>query len=108
VVSLGGGAFQRAANRRRLLDSGTVVYLSCPVRELYRRTRTGLVRPLLKVKPRSGETAKQASLRRIAQLLARREKYYRQAHIRISTFGKTPSEVVRLLSDKIRELHAKN
>lgn len=108
VVSLGGGAFQSAANRRRLLKSGTVVYLSCPVRELYHRTKMGSVRPLLYANPKAGETAKQAGLRRITELLAKRKEHYRKAHIRISTFGKTPSEVVRQLSDRIKELHAKN
>jgi shikimate kinase len=47
VVATGGGAILARANRKRLAESGTVVYLKTGVNELLRRTSRSRKRPLL-------------------------------------------------------------
>ncbi len=103
VIALGGGAFSHRTNRALIKKSGMVVYLSCPVRELYRRLRHLSDRPLLDSRPAAGETMRQAKLRRIANLLENRKDAYRQAHIRVSTADKTVAECVAQVYLKVKQ-----
>jgi shikimate kinase len=95
VVSLGGGAIERAENRRVLRDSGRrVVYLRCEVEELLRRIsadpQTTLSRPNL--------TALGGGREEIAALLARREPWYREvADGEIDVTGLALNDVVARL-----------
>jgi len=107
VIALGGGAFAGRANRSMITSSGLVVYLSCPVRELHRRLVNMSDRPLLEGHCLAGETKRQARLRRITTLLARRQAQYRQAHIRLSTAGKTVAEATEQLYRKVKERHGR-
>ena len=85
VIALGGGAFESAANRRLLLQSGTVVYLRCALDELVRRLRGDNSRPLLKAGGVS-ECANGESLRdRIRSLLEARKENYEKAPVVVST-----------------------
>lgn len=107
VVALGGGAFQRAANRDLVMRSGVSVYLSCAQREILRRLKRQSDRPLLHGKPRSGETRFAAMRRRVADLLAQRIATYRQADLTVSVTSRTPvqavAEIIRLLRQEATE-----
>lgn len=52
VVATGGGVVTRQANRKALLR-GHVAYLTCPIKELLKRTSSDQRRPLLKTNPES-------------------------------------------------------
>lgn len=104
VIALGGGVFTVKGNRDLVFDSGLVVYLSCSVLEILRRLsgcQNEAERPLLKVKPRPGETMRAARLRRIKSLLDKRVDRYSEADIRISTTSKTPRMVAAELKKKL-------
>ena len=104
VIALGGGAFSHRTNRALIKKSGVVVvYLSCPVRELYRRLQHLSDRPLLDGRPAAGETMRQAKLRRIAELLENRKDAYRQAHLRVSTANKTVAACVAQVYRKVKQ-----
>jgi len=94
VIALGGGAFSNRVVRDSIKQAGLVVYLSCTVREIYRRLSGKTNRPLMNVKPAAGETSREARLRRIHNLLNRRLAHYRQADVTFATTGKTPRQVV--------------
>ena len=102
VIALGGGAFANSSNRALIMKSGVVVYLSCPVLELYRRLRLNSDRPLLNVRPAHGETMRQAKLRKIRTLLNQRKNSYGRAHIKVSTANKTTRECVSEVYRKVR------
>jgi len=97
VIALGGGAFQDRGNRQLLLASGVTVYLQCSVREIYRRLRQSVDRPLLATESASPGRDK------IAALLAARRDTYRLADITVSTSSRTPKETVDLIDMKLKE-----
>jgi len=104
VIALGGGAFENPAIRRRSSENGTTVYLSCAARELYRRLRTCRDRPLLEVKPKTGETHAKARRRKIAELLSKRLPNYRRADIICSSTRRTPAQAARLVAHRLESL----
>lgn len=84
VVSTGGGAVLREANRLAMRRSGTVVWLQASPAVLASRVAGARDRPLLNG---GGEA-------RLAELLEARTGAYRQAaHHTVSTEGRTPAEV---------------
>lgn len=88
VLATGGGAVLRRANRQRLSDRGTVIYLSASVASQLERTQ-GSDRPLLRTAD-PGE--------RLRTLLAERDPLYRStAHQVIETDGQSPEMVVEAL-----------
>jgi shikimate kinase len=86
VLSTGGGAVLRPANRMRLKENGTVVYLHAEPTTLWARIRHSRNRPLL-------QTAD--PLARLAELYAQRDSLYRETadHVVESERG----EVMRLV-----------
>ena len=70
VLATGGGVVINPDNRRRLHDTGWVVYLNVPPRLLYERTRHDRNRPLLQVED---------PLARLEELHAVRDPLYREA-----------------------------
>ena len=77
VLSTGGGAVLRPANRRRLHEQGQVVYLNASPDGLFRRLRYDMNRPLLQVAD---------PLSRLRDLHALRDPLYRQtAHFIVET-----------------------
>ena len=97
VIALGGGALLDRRNRELVRRTGSIVWLTCSQREIYRRLRDKLDRPLLAVRPQRGETYAVAVRRRIAELMADRLPGYRLADLRVSTTGKTVAEIVDTL-----------
>ncbi len=108
VLSIGGGATMNSKTRQVLREDAVMVYLSCSVKELYRRLKTQSDRPLLYVDPKRNETLRQAQLRKISTLLKTRERYYRMANISVSTTQRTPVQVCRSIVEKLEGLHGSN
>lgn len=106
VIALGAGVFEERKNWNIVKRNGIVVYLSCSVREIYKRMKEKTDRPLLRVSPAKGETQRQAVLRRIKDLLGQRRQTYAQADLIISTTNKSMDETVRQLYRKIQSCDA--
>ena len=79
VLATGGGAVLRPANRQRLHERGTVIYLRSAPEQLFRRVRHDTKRPLLQVAD---------PLERLKALHAERDPLYREAaHFVVDTHG---------------------
>jgi len=100
VVALGGGAFERAANRKILLSTGTVVYLSCSIKELTRRMIKHDDRPMLKEKK---DRTPRTLQKKISDLLTKRKTNYMMAHIRIATTNRTEAAVLKEVLRQIKK-----
>ena len=86
VLSTGGGTVLRPANRRRLHERGTVIYLRSSPEQVYRRLRHDTKRPLLQVAD---------PLQRLRDLYAERDPLYREcAHFVMDTHGIVLSTLV--------------
>lgn len=89
VLSTGGGAVIRAANRSHMHQRGKVVYLNSSPDELFRRLRHDSSRPLLQV----GDP-----LARLRELHAVRDPLYRQtAHFVIETGRPSVATLVNMI-----------
>ncbi|MCB2201843.1 AAA family ATPase [bacterium] len=104
VIALGGGAFEAARNRRLIQSAGPTVYLSCSMRELYRRLKDSYDRPLLRVKQEPGMTIREARMKRIQELLEKRRVNYESADYRVPVTGKSISECVDALERIVESL----
>jgi shikimate kinase len=105
VVAVGGGALTFEVNLQRALHHGTVVYLRITVEQVLQRlVRSAHERPLLR--DGRGRRLPVAALRRkITDMMAGREPFYRRAHITIDVgdgrVGDTVEKVVRALHDPL-------
>lgn len=89
VLSTGGGAVLRSANRSHLRSRGHVVYLKSVPEELARRLRNDSNRPLLQVDD---------PLKRLRELFAVRDPLYREtAHFVIETGRPSVSTLVNMI-----------
>jgi len=89
VLSTGGGAVLRAANRQRLHERGKVVYLKSTPEELMRRLRHDTQRPLLQVSD---------PLQRLRELHATRDPLYREtAHFVIDIGRPSVATLVNMI-----------
>ena len=90
VLATGGGAVLRPANRQRLHERGTVIYLRSSPEQLFKRLRHDTKRPLLPVAD---------PLQRLRDLYAERDPLYREcAHFVVDTHGSSlPMLVNRIL-----------
>ena len=89
VLSTGGGAILRAANRQHLRDRGQVIYLKSGPDELFRRLRHDTNRPLLQVADPLG---------RMRELFAERDPLYRDtAHFVIETGRPSVATLVNMM-----------
>ena len=94
VVATGGGVVMNPENRKRLHDTGWVVYLNVPPAILFERTRHDRNRPLLRVPDPLGK---------LEELHALRDPLYREAaHIVVDGSHLVASGVVQYL---LREFH---
>jgi shikimate kinase len=92
VVSVGGGAPMREANRVLIGGLGTTIYLRASAGELYARVKNDRKRPLMQVEdPR----------KRVAELLAERDPVYRKADFTVDTEMLTVPEVVDFIIDEL-------
>ena len=90
VLATGGGAVLRPANRQRLHERGTVIYLRSSPEQLFKRLRHDTKRPLLQVAD---------PLQRLRDLYAERDPLYREcAHFVVDTHGSSlPMLVNRIM-----------
>jgi len=89
VLSTGGGAVLRAANRERLRMRSHVVYLHSAPEEVFRRLRRDVNRPLLQVDD---------PLSRLRELYAVRDPLYREAsHFVIETGRPSVATLVNMI-----------
>lgn len=86
IVALGGGAFERAENRKIIQENSRVIYLKASPETLFERIANCKNRPMLK----DGFGVKE-----VEEILKRREPNYNLADYVVETDGKTPSEIVR-------------
>lgn len=92
VISLGGGAITHAPTRALLEAHALRVFIEAPLRTILARVRRSKTR-----RPMLGE---QPSMRRVRELFALREPYYREAEIVVDgrgTAGKVASAIVLAL-----------
>ncbi len=90
VLSTGGGAVLREANRRHLHERSFVIYLRSGADELFRRLRHDVSRPLLQVEDPLG---------RLRDLYAQRDPLYREtAHFVIETGRPSVSMLVNMIA----------
>lgn len=92
VISIGGGAFEKDANRELLLTSCKVVYLQADVDTLFERVKTDTSRPLLQCDNPRGK---------LEELLLKREENYLKAHYIIDTKNKTKQDITKEILEKI-------
>ena len=89
VLSTGGGAVLRSANRQHLRERGRVIYLKSSPEELYRRLRHDVNRPLLQVAD---------PLARLRDLYAQRDPLYREtAHFVMETGRPSVATLVNMI-----------
>ncbi len=89
VISTGGGAVLRPANRQHLHDRSHVVYLKSTPEELFRRLRHDVSRPLLQVAD---------PLTRMRDLFAVRDPLYREtAHFVLETGRPSVATLVNMV-----------
>ncbi|HEY5011239.1 MAG TPA: shikimate kinase [Acidimicrobiia bacterium] len=89
VIAAGGGAVLDADNRRRMRETGLVVWLQAPVAQLAARVGDGRGRPLLEQPSPSGAVG---TLGRLEQ--QRRPAYEAAAHATVDTAGLGVASVV--------------
>lgn len=96
VLATGGGAVLEAENRRRLADTGLVVYLCVPPETLHERTRHDRNRPLLQVPD---------PLSKLRTLHAERDPLYREIADIVLTGcdAAAPAAAARRLEREIRK-----
>ncbi|MDK2984783.1 MAG: shikimate kinase / 3-dehydroquinate synthase [Clostridia bacterium] len=91
VIATGGGAWIHPESRKLLKESGTVIYLTCSLQELWSRLqKTAEKRPLL-----------QKGFVSLEKLHNERHKIYEEAHYVLDTTGKSPEEIWQELSQKL-------
>ena len=89
VISTGGGAVLRSANRQHLHERSQVVYLKSTPEELFRRLRHDVNRPLLQVAD---------PLTRMRDLFATRDPLYREtAHFVLETGRPSVATLVNMV-----------
>lgn len=100
VVSLGGGVLLSERNREKIAATGILVWLSASPQILLERLAKSYLRPLVKPEWLDDGKPSQAFI----EFLFEREKEYRQAHLSISTDGKSSEqaagELFLLLKEK--------
>lgn len=96
VLATGGGVVLNPENRRRLHDTGWVVYLNVPPALLYERTRHDRTRPLLRVEDPLGK---------LQELHALRDPLYREtAHFTVEGGRLVASGIVQHLLREFNRL----
>ncbi len=95
VVATGGGAVLKAGNRRNLRLVGIIILLTAPPEEILRRIAGKPGRPLL------SSTSPADTVR---TLLQKREPYYRDCDLIVSTAAKTPSQVAAEIVARLSSL----
>ena len=94
VFAWGGGAWLSSRNKKRLLDSGTVVLLTCSEAELWKR-----LEPEIPIRPLLGGPNPRA---RFKTLLKARQNAYRGADMQVSTTRQSPDQIAGAILKRLR------
>lgn len=92
VVALGGGTVMDPEVRRALLDAGTLVTLTAPLKTLATRIGDDRNRPLL-----------EGGARRFREILATRAAAYAECHGEVPTGGRSPAAVAEAVVALVRD-----
>ena len=92
IISCGGGLICNEENLSILKETGIVFSLMASASVIYERTKKYTRRPLLNV---------DNPLKEIEELLAKRARYYNQAHYTIKSEEQTPEEVANAIINLI-------
>lgn len=90
VIALGGGAIENGSSRKRVLETGTLVWLDTSPKVAASRIKESDDRPLLEQEKSGAEMEE-----RLGNLLEIRRKNYSKADITIQTDNKTPGKIVQ-------------
>ena len=103
VVAVGGGALTFEENLQWALSNGVVIYLYVSLDDLIGRLLHGrTVRPLLL--DESGEVMPKKDLReKVADMMARRESFYKQAHLTVETGNLRVGHAVDAVARAVRQ-----
>lgn len=93
VIATGGGVVLDPRNRACLAAAGLVIYLHAPPELLYERTRHDKTRPLLQVED---------PLRRIRQLVERRDPLYREVADLVIESGSGLGKIVGMIDSAVK------
>ncbi len=93
IITTGGGAVLDPENLRALRANGLILTLTATPETIYRRVKDTKRRPLLKHADVLGE---------IGRLLEARKTLYDDADYRFETDGRSPSQVARMILDKLK------
>ncbi|MDP2328094.1 MAG: 3-dehydroquinate synthase [Dehalococcoidia bacterium] len=99
VIATGGGAFQRAANRRSLGERGFICYLDAPATEVARRLRAN---PDVLVSPLLGQDIEA----RLEELDRERRPFYQHADLWVPVQGAPDEEAQTVEAAVARIIHA--
>lgn len=94
VIATGGGAFVDSETRALILERGIAVWIDCDIETLVERTSRRDHRPLLK----TGDPHEI-----LTRLLAEREPFYAQAHIRVASESGPHGDTARAIIAAIGE-----
>lgn len=100
VLSLGGGTLAKQENFDMLKTSGVVVYLKVSVPTLYKRLKNKIDRPIFRDLV-LGENSEDEFLKRIKDLLDKRQEFFEKADIIFTTDGSPIGITVDKLAKKI-------
>lgn len=103
VVSLGGGTIDNTENLKLIKDNGILIYLKVSPDVLYKRLRNKIDRPLFKDLV-LGEKSEAEFVKRISDILEKRETNYKMADLEINTDETRVGYTVDNLAKKIMNL----
>ncbi|WP_096201235.1 shikimate kinase [Bacillus sp. FJAT-45350] len=91
VITTGGGIIIKDENRQIMQTKGKVIFLSCSLNEIIRRTEGDTTRPLLKGK----------KLEEIANLYESRLPLYQEAELVVDTTNKSVTDIVKEIKEQL-------
>lgn len=94
IVSLGGGAFERAENRQVIQANSVVIYLKTTPETIYERIKNCKNRPMLQ---------EDFGVEEISKILASRKVNYELADYTVTTDNKTPQAIAMEIMELINE-----
>ncbi|WP_349407770.1 shikimate kinase [Pseudalkalibacillus sp. SCS-8] len=93
IITTGGGAVLREANRAYMKEHGYIINLEADVETIYERISERDNRPLAKGKSKA----------EMAQLLEKRQPFYREGHLTVKTDDKPIDEIVEEIIQWIKQ-----
>jgi shikimate kinase len=100
VISVGGGAVMRTENVHELRSNGKLVYLSASPEAILRRIGDARTRPLLAKEP--------DKLKKIKELLAHREPFYKECDFHVDTtllnVEQVADKIVEWIGHRVRKM----